>query len=189
MAGQVSIINAALYHLGADRITALTDNSQNRRVMVERWDMARDATLRAHPWNFAVTRTTLAALAATPAFGWSTQYSLPTSPYCLRVLTINDDAREKFEVEGRKLLCDIGAPLKLSYISRVTTPDDFDATFAEALALRLASACAYKLTASKTLGGKLLEAFAVFVREGRSVDGQEGTANVELANEFLESRL
>lgn len=188
MADQVSIINAALYHLGGDRITALTDNSENARVMVGRWDMARDATLRAHPWNFARARALVAAEATAPAFGWTTQYLLPVAPYCLRALTINDDATEKFEIEGRKLLCDLGGPLELSYISQVTTVADFDATFAEALAMRLASACAYKLTGSRKTARDLLEAFALFVREGRSVDGQEGTANVQFADELLESR-
>lgn len=188
MADQVSIINAALYHVGKAPITAPTDGSEQARVMTGRWDMARDATLRAHPWNFARARATLPALAAAPAFGWSTQYLLPVDPWCLRALTINDDAAEKFEIEGRNLLCDIAAPLKLAYIGRVTDPAVFDANFAEALALRLASATAYKLTGSKSLGLKLTEAFALFVREGRSVDGQEGTANVQFADDFLNSR-
>lgn len=189
MAGQVSIINAALLHLGKAPITAPTDNSEAARIMTARWDMARDATLRAHPWNFAKARALIAAEATAPVFGWSYQYLLPTSPYCLRAFVINEDGQEKFEIEGRKLLCDLSGPLSLNYIARVITPDDFDATFAEALALRLAAATAYKLAGSRKAARDLLEAFGLFLREARSVDGQEGAPTVEFADDFLKARL
>ena len=188
MASQVSIINAALFHLGGDRISAPTDKAEGARVMTDRWDLARDATLRAHPWNFAMRRALVAAEATTPAFGFAYQYKLPTDPYCLRALMINEDPREKFMVEGRRLLCDLGGPLKLRFISRVTLPDEFDPIFAEALALRLAAATAYKLTGSKGLGPKLLEAFGLFIREARSVDGQEGADKPQFSDEFLGAR-
>ena len=189
MATEVGIKNAALILLGRAPLTSPTDNSEQGRVMAARFDAVRDAVIRAHPWNFAKTRTTLAVLATAPAFGWDKQYQLPTDPFCLRVLVINDDPSEKFEVEGRLLLTDIGAPLKVTYLAQITEPADFDATFAEVMAVLLAARTAYKLTGKRSQVPVLLREYASFLGEARGVDGQEGTANVEFADDFMNSRL
>ena len=86
MATEVSICANALRRLGDDPITSLTDDTERARLCNAFYAPARDLVLRAHPWNFAITRATLAQLSDTPAFEYSYQYALPTSPLCLRVL-------------------------------------------------------------------------------------------------------
>ena len=67
MATEVSICSNALRRLGDDPITSLTDDTERARLCNSFYPDARDAVLRLHTWNFAVTRASLAQLAAAPA--------------------------------------------------------------------------------------------------------------------------
>ena len=110
MATEVSICSNALRRLGDSPITTLSDNTERARLCNAFYGDARDAVLRSHPWNFAITRARLAQLSSTPAYGYSYQYALPTDPYCLRVLEMEySDYKFKIEnsaTEGRVLLTD-----------------------------------------------------------------------------------
>ena len=72
MATEVSICSNALRRLGDDPITSLTDDTERARLCNSFYTDARDAVLRCHPWNFAITRTSLAQLSDTPAYGLKT---------------------------------------------------------------------------------------------------------------------
>ena len=86
MATEVSICSNALRRLGDDPITSLTDDTERARLCNSFYTDTRDAVLRLHPWNFAITRASLAKLATAPGYGFANKFSLPTNPYCLRVL-------------------------------------------------------------------------------------------------------
>ena len=86
MPSVVDICNEAMDLLGAATITSLTENSKEARLCNRRFETVRDAVLRAHPWNAAIARADLAQDSATPAFGFSFQYTLANDPYCLRVV-------------------------------------------------------------------------------------------------------
>lgn len=161
MANQVQIVNSALTKLGATRITALTDNTKSAREMNAIYELRRDACLRAHNWNFAMERTSLSALSEAPSWGYSVAYQLPTD--CLRVVQVNDiwvipgssdfiggPDEEPFKIEGRKIVTDWSAPLKIRYIKRVTDASQYDATFVEFLASDLAHQACEALTQSNS---------------------------------------
>ena len=59
MATEVSICANALRRLGDDPITSLTDDTERARLCNAFYEDARDACLRSHPWNFAITRASL----------------------------------------------------------------------------------------------------------------------------------
>lgn len=160
MASQVEIANRALTKIGEARILALTDDVESARVVSSLWDTVRDAELRARTWNFSVRRTSLAADAATPSWGYDYQYTLPTG--CLRILQVSEyfpsvsltdyrNASESmWQVEGGKIQTDEAAPLKIRYVASVEDTGSWDAGFAEAFACRLAAECCEKLTQSNT---------------------------------------
>ena len=161
MASNVQIANSALTKLGASRITALTDNVKAAREINAIFELRRDYLLRTHNWSFAMTRTSLPALDETPAWGYTTLYQLPTD--CLRVVQVNDTwvvpglsdytsgpDSEPYKITGRRIETDIGAPLKLRYIKRVTDPAQFDAAFVEVFASDLADQVCEALTQSNT---------------------------------------
>src|SRR3989337_923448 len=91
MASNVERVNQALMYLGDKLINSLTESSTPARAANTLFGPTRNAVLRSHPWNCAIARQTLPVLAAAPDFGWDYQFTLPTDPYCLRVLAINDD--------------------------------------------------------------------------------------------------
>lgn len=161
MASNVEIANSALTKIGSTRITALTDNVKAAREINAIFELRRDYLLRTHNWSFAMTRANLPALDETPAWGYTTLYQLPTD--CLRVVQVNDTwvvpgladytsgpDSEPYKITGRRIETDIGAPLKLRYIKRVTDPAQFDAAFVEVFASDLADQVCEALTQSNT---------------------------------------
>jgi len=160
MASQVEIANRALTKIGEARILSLTDDLEAARVVSSLWDIVRDAELRARNWNFSIARASLAALVATPAWGFALQYQLPAD--CLRVVQVDEffpgpsmsDYRNRseaqYQIEGRKILTDLAAPLKIRYVARIEDTGSWDAAFVEVFACKLAVEVCERLTQSNT---------------------------------------
>ena len=152
MASEVQICNRALQKLGSDSITSLADATEPARECNRAYFDVRDAELRDHNWNFAITRVQLAALATGPVWGFDKQFQLPAD--CLRVIEVNGlNDPGAWTVEGRMLLANAAAPLDVRYVKRETDAGLFDPLFAEALASRLAAELAEPLTQSNTKAG------------------------------------
>ena len=151
MAGSiVDIANKGLTYLGANAITALTDDTVEGRAINRIHEQSRQYCLRDHPWNFAMTRVALAA-----------------------------DTTEEWAVEGRNIVSDAAAPLNILYIADITDTSIYDAKFTEAYAMRLASDVAYEITSSQTVVASASAAYATLIQEARLVDAQETTSASE----------
>lgn len=155
MASEVSIINRALIKLGEQTILLRTDNLAQARTMNAIFEDTRDAELRANRWKFSIKRTQLSALVEAPDWGYTQQYPLP-SDY-LALVRVNDiyvvpgtKSQAPWSVESGKILTDLTAPLKVSYVSRVTDAGLFDALFVDVLACRLAMEACEARTQSDT---------------------------------------
>jgi len=186
MSSITAIANIALAELGADLIIDIDDGSRNAKICKARYPDVRDAVLRSHPWNCATFRFSLPAEGTAPAFGFSAQYPLPTEPYCLRVLQLENPAI-KWKVEGRKILTNAGSPLRGLYIGLVGE-DFYDALLTHAVAMRLGAAIAYRLTTSQTQVERMSKLFQDALREARSIDAQEGSPDDLADSELLVSR-
>ena len=173
MASDVDICNSALNMIGASNIISLTEDSRAARVCNQRYAFVRDAVMRAHPWNCLVTRTSLAADSDTPAFEFDYQHTLPTDPYCLRVLR-PQDPDTVFRVEGRKIISST-TPFKMIYVARVTDPNEYDQLLIESIAARLAADVSYALVNSASLSQMLMATYESKLSEARFVDATEGT--------------
>tara|TARA_R100000700_G_scaffold40105_1_gene54760 strand:+ start:3001 stop:3591 length:591 start_codon:yes stop_codon:yes gene_type:complete len=173
MASDVDICNSALNMIGASNIISLTEDSRAARVCNQRYEFVRDAVFRAHPWNCLINRVEVAADATAPAFEFEYAHTLPTDPYCLRVLR-PQDPDSVFKIEGRKLLAN-STPFKFIYIARVTDPNEYDQLLIEALAARLAADISYALVNSATLTQSLFAIYDAKLSEARFVDATEGT--------------
>ena len=191
MATEVSICSNALRRLGDDPITSLTDDTERARLCNAFYVPARDAVLRAHPWNFAITRATLAQLSTTPAYEYAYQYSLPTAPYCLRVLGMEyEDYIFKIEnsaTEGRVLLTD-ESTAKIIYVGKITDTAKFDSMFIDVLTAKLAAELTYPVTGSVSLQTQMEKIYSAKLSEARSVDGQEGFMTDLVSDTFTDFR-
>ena len=172
MASWVGIANLALTHIGSEPILSLEDDTAPARACAGVIAAVTDAVLREHPWTCAVRRARLAADAAPPAFGYAYAYQLPADPYCLRVLDVWDQPLP-WQVEGRKLLTDATPPLSIRYVARITDPEMLDASLAQAVAVRLAAAVAYKITQSRQLADDLWKLYEATVPLARSTNARE----------------
>ena len=188
MASVVEIANMALSLIGsANRITVLDGNgSEENRQCFLHYEPARDALLRSHSWNFAVTRVKLTTTAAgIPPFGYANWFALPAD--CLRVLYVNEDAYE-YKVEGGKVLTD-STPVDLVYVKKVTDATLFDSQFVQLLALALAVRISVKLSDNANLKESLKADLRDMIRDARTFDAQEGgTPDGLYADGWINSR-
>ena len=167
MASEVQIVNVALTLLGEARIMSVDDDVKAAREAKALLEINRDALLAGYNWSFAMFRQQLSALATVPAFGYGVQYLLPTE--CLRIVQVGQffhgldltdyrgGSTEEYQVEGRNILTDLGAPLNFRGIKRVTDTTLFSANFAKAFAAYLAVDLAEPLTQSDTKRDRALQ--------------------------------
>ena len=189
MKDEIEVINSALLHLGPDlQVTSRSDTSKEGRVANLRFDNVRDSVLRAGYWNFAVARAELVVdPAAEPPFDYSYAYTLPTDPYCLKVLSVVDGDNYDWSVEGRRLVTNL-TEAKITYTARVVDVEQWDSLFAEAMTLKLAWAIAQGLKAKSTLIKSLWEQYEIAEAEAMGMDAQEGSVKVLDASDWLDAR-
>lgn len=186
MTSEVSICNRALQKLGADTIQALTDDTNRARALALAYEPVRDAELRRRRWRFAIKRVSLAALSSTPDSDYDYQYQVPND--YLRLIEGGDIAQTAdmadyrggasalYSVEGNKILTNLGAPLAIRYIARITDPALFDVAFAEAFAMRLAFECCERITQSDSKQALCKDAYKEALKEARQANALEVAA-------------
>lgn len=171
MASVVDICNSALNQIGASNIISLTEDSKAARICNQRYNFVRDSVFRAHPWNCLTTRASLAPDTAAPAFQFSKQFTLPTDPFCLRVLQLsNTDIL--YKIEGRKLLCD-ESTIEMIYVGRVEDANQYDTLLTETIAAAMAADLAYPLVGSSSLSANMFTLYQSKLTEARFVDATE----------------
>ena len=173
MASVVDICNGALNQLGATIILSLTEDSKNARLCNSRYTQVRDSLFRSHPWNCLQKRVALAADTATPAWGFSYQFTLPAD--CLRLLRILD-YDSNYKVEGRKILTNTSS-MKILYVARITDPNEYDELLRETLSAALGADIAYGVTSSNPVAQNMYQLFQDKLKDARFVDATEGQNN------------
>lgn len=187
MASVVGICNSALQKLGETRITSLSEDTERARDCNDQYERTRDALLRRHKWNFAITREDVAADGTAPSdeSGFSYSYTLPTD--CLRVLPPRDHTVD-WSVEGRKILTNWSAPLHVRYVARITDPNEMDALFREALATQLAYDLCEKITQSNQKKAGLGEDLKHVIAEAKRAGAIEQIAEEPPEDEWITVR-
>ena len=177
MASAVGISNAALGKIGAGTLLALTDASPEGRLALRTFAELRDQLLRAHPWNFATKRASLAASSTAPVWEYDNAYVVPSD--FLRVLDVSNPQLMDYRVErvedATVIVTDISAPLKIKYTAQITDADSMDPSFREALSALLAREWAEPLTGITSLGQQAAAMYDKKLQEAKAVDGQEQT--------------
>jgi hypothetical protein len=199
MASVIQVANRALTKLGSARITSLSDDVKAARSISNCFEDLRDDELRAHRWQFAMKRTSLAALSTAPAFGYNYQYAVPAD--FLRIDMVDDRfpaaimdnyiSAEYLEwtLEGNVILTDIGAPLKLRYVAQVTDPTSWDTNFREALASRIAMEIAEDLTQSDAKKQAAAKDYDRAIRQAIRINAIERPAVAPPDNTWIISRI
>jgi hypothetical protein len=174
MSTKTEIANVALKALGEPRVDNIEQETKRARSLKAVYNVVRRAVLREHPWNFAKQYKRLAASATTTGWKWAYEHPLPAD--FLRMVDVEglDGQYEIFRVPGvgRVLACN-SSPINITFIGDVTVEAEFDASFVDAFALKLAARTAVDITGSNTLSGDCDAQYERQLRRARGVDAQE----------------
>ena len=171
MASIVDICNSALNQIGASNIISLTEDSKAARICNQRFEFVRDSVFPRTLELLDHTGVHIARRRNLPAFEFSQQFTLPTDPFCLRVLQLSD-TDILYKIEGRKLLCN-ESTIEMIYIGRVTDANQYDMLLTEAIAAALAADLAYALVGSSALTSNMYSLYTNKLTEARFVDATE----------------
>lgn len=187
MPSEVDLVNDALGQIGASPITAIDDGSVAANHAQRFLPSLRDAALRAHHWNFAMTRAKLVASATTPLFEFTYAYPLPSD--FLKIVHYNGKTNTtEYRIEGREVLTD-DSTVEIVYLKRVTNPDLWDPLFYQMLTTWLASKFASAIAKDTRKAESLLrQALHVLLPIATAVDGQEGSVEAFTVDDLLTVR-
>ena len=192
MTSVVEICNSALNILGANNITALTEDSKNARLCNQRYEPLRDAVFREHTWNCLVKRVQLAQNSTAPVVEYSYAYALPSD--CLRVLKVHNGSTDSiksdidYKLEGRNIVTNEGT-VYIIYIAIDTDPNNYDTYLQESISHQLAADLAYAVTNNATLADKYMVRADERLREARFIDATENSLGTIESSEFTDARL
>lgn len=143
------VANRALGKIGATPITSLADDpSKNARDIRACYDIVLKDELRARCWSFSIKRANLVELEQAPLFDWERQFALPADFIRLVETSMSGSPYGRsYLLEGNKLLTN-QTEVKLRYIANITDPAQWDSSFVEAFACRLAAEIAEPVTQS-----------------------------------------
>lgn len=187
MPSEIEICNLALVAIGDTTITSLDEATKRANVCKLWYPISRDATLRAHPWNFAEKRASLVRIAGeTPVMDFSYLFQLPAD--CLKVRRLSDAQYDvPYRIEGDRLLCD-DPTASILYTFREINPQAYDGLFVEAFVYRLASNIAYPIRQDLNLADAMLKISQMKLSEAKGVDAQEGTPEQIVADDLSRVR-
>lgn len=172
MASFVTIANLAASKLGEDdQLADRDDDTHLGRSVRAVWDEVRRASLRDHPWNFAIARDRLSATAGVDAYPFTSAFRLPAD--CVRLLDVNGWSRDRYQLEGRSVMADAAGPLPVRYVADVEEPALWDDLFVEAFACRLAYQIADRITGDRGRKADAWAAYQVALSQAKRVDARE----------------
>jgi hypothetical protein len=194
MTARIDVVNLALTWMGANQITSLDDDAPEARVMKVNYEIAKDATLEAAEWSFAIKRWIPAQDATAPVAGASLRYKIPSD--IIRVLRVGrpqddmygggwgeltdnrsiDRAQSvDFRVESGYIITNENS-ITCKGIRRVSDEGSFSNLFSHAFAAHLAMITAYSITESDGTFNAMSALYQLKIQEAKSRDGLIGTS-------------
>lgn len=193
---EVAICNLALDHLKQAPITALEgSNADQVSARCARWyPQTRRATLRIHPWNFAMTRIQVTpSLDYEPPFGFTHAYLKPNG--FVRFIEFCDaDGRSRrdqsYDMEGEYFLAngEDNESINMRFIKDIEDVSKFDPLFVQLFALDLAIILAPNFSSSEARVRTLMSLRQEALSQATAIDGQERPPRRVQRSKFIESR-
>lgn len=181
MANEIEVCNVALSRVGANSIQSLNDATREARVCKTHYEIARDATLRDHDWQFARREVVLALLVETSE-EYDYVYQYPSDCVAARRIVnaaSNDPVdRIPFGVganaakNGKVILTDQEDAV-LVYTAKITNATVWDSQFVDAMAWRLASELAVPLNADSPMAVNLMRQYLAAINAAKADGSNE----------------
>jgi len=190
----------ALSWLGEAPITSIDDNTDRAQQLQINYVPARDATLEAHDWTFAIERFIPAQNVIVPVYGAGVAYDIP--PQILRVIScdrpdsagnttfvgkINQKEQIDWQLEGDKIICDEEV-IYCRGVRRIEEEGRFSPLFVHAFAAKLAFLLAQNITADPNIAQNVYGMYEQFILEAKSRDGIQGRSKRIRNRQMIKSR-
>jgi hypothetical protein len=197
---RVDIANMALSWLGESPITSIDDETDRANQIQINYVPARDATLEAHNWTFAIERFIPAINAVAPVYGAGVAFDIP--PQILRVIAVDDNdavgnatftnkinARVQidWQLEGDKIICN-EAVIYCRGVRRIEEEGRFSPLFVHAFAAKLAFLLAQSITSDPNIAQNVYGMYEQFILEAKSRDGLQGRSMRIRNRQMINSR-
>ena len=189
MASKVEICNSALQRVGATRITALTDGTEEAVSCNTIYDIIADEVMSSGAFSSTVRRVALAQTATTPVYEFTYEYQLPVDPKCLKVLSIDGATPSSipYAVEGDKLLTD-ETTVNIKYVTRLSSTESYGPYLTKAIISRLASELAYRFAGTQSLKDSLMAQYQLDLATALAEDSLQGVSDPMYIGTLIEDR-
>lgn len=197
---RTEVINKCMDILGTKQIADPDEASEGARRAKGAYDQVVREQLEMNPWYFAKTQIGLPANADAPLYRWQKAYTTPADFLRLvefedrwaftMVRYINIDPKPLYEMQGRSILTDRGAPLNITYIRDVTNdPTIWHSQFVAAVAASLAVQLAAPLTQSSEKAQKAATSYNLAMTQARRVNAIQMPPQVLPDNSWMAARI
>ena len=172
----IAICNAALTLSGGNTILSFQDDTTEAKLCNIHYPRLRDVVTAAAQWTHATKRFgPLVPDVATPPYGYTYQYTLPSDLFEVIEATTNGRYEiEDYAIEDKKLLANVGSGIFIKYIGRVEDTTRFVMLFTEALTARLAAELSIPLAESRSLEAQHMNIYKAKMDEAMAQDGLQG---------------
>lgn len=183
MASKIDIWNAALIRLGQKSVVSESEGSASAVLVRSRYDGVREALLVKVAPTFAKKRAKLPRLVATPEFGWTYFYQLPSADWLTNIgvwdrVDMPRDCEVDHQLEdGLKIATD-AEEIWIKYIADVNDPNIMTPQFREALAAELASQIANRVNELSGRAEKMEQWARKALNDARSADSQSDSSDM-----------
>ncbi|CAB4136923.1 hypothetical protein UFOVP315_3 [uncultured Caudovirales phage] len=190
---KTGIANLALIHLGQPTINNIDTpgNSHGASTMALVYDDARQMTLRAGAWRFALRRDRISRDSATPTHSWAYQFTLPTN--CMLLHQVGEDSEplevnESYKIEGRKIITDEEGPLAIVYVDDISDVSQFPSDFKFAMAAYLAHLGAPDILKSSEKAAEMLKLYEYYMEMAANNNALENPPRKRSRSRWLQAQ-
>jgi hypothetical protein len=185
---KVSLSNKALTLCGAAPITALTDDTNNARIVNRVYEIARQSILSECCWVFAATRCTLSLSSDTMPWEYDDEAFVYVKPAnILRIFDVSDP-NATWRVEGDYIISDTNS-LGIKYIYDHDDPTKYSPSFTEAFVDKLCVDIAYVIINNPKMAEAFLSKYTkVSLPKAMSENSQIGTQQIPKDGEWMNAK-
>jgi len=194
---EIAICNLALSHLKQKAIVALDPpTSEPEQICAAWYQMVRRATLRLHPWNFAMKRVEITPSGDfTPEFGFTHAYAKPAD--FIRLIGFYDDLGNRvsgdendYDLEGEYIVKngEDGTAINVRYIFDLEDVNKMDPLFIDLFALDLAIRLAPRFSGGEARVKTLASLRQEVLASATAIDGQERPPRRIQRSRFIQAR-
>jgi hypothetical protein len=192
VADRVTISNQALSLLGEDdQLTDPEDDTHAARTIKAVWDVVREAVLREGEWNFATLRAELGSVHGIPPgdiHPYAYAYNMPDG-WLRLVEVINPPMlRDSYSLESNRILADVAGPIFIRYVRDVPETGQWDATFVNAFAHRLAYQIAERITGDRNRKADCWSGYRAAIGKATGADAVENPPTIPYEDDWITAR-